>query len=56
MLLGQTGVTTDSSGNATFTFTPAQKGSKGKITATAIDTSAKNTSEFSAPKKVVRKR
>ena len=55
--LGQTGVTTDGSGNATFTFSPTQKVSKGqKITATATDTSAQNTSEFSAAKKVVRKR
>jgi hypothetical protein len=54
-VIGQTGVTTDSSGNATFTFTPTQKVSKAKITATATDTSAKNTSEFSAAKKVRRR-
>ena len=54
--LGETGVRTDASGNASFTFKPAQKVSKGqKITATTIDTSALNTSEFSAAKKVVRR-
>jgi CSLREA domain-containing protein len=54
--IGQVGVTTDASGNTSFTFKPAQKVSKGKITATAIDSASKNTSEFSAAKKVVRKR
>ena len=54
--IGFAPVTTDASGNVTFTFKPTQKVSKGKITATAIDTSAKNTSEFSAAKKVARKR
>jgi parallel beta-helix repeat protein len=54
--MGQTGVTTDSSGNASFIFKPALKVRKGKITATAIETVSKNTSEFSAAKKVVRKR
>jgi trimeric autotransporter adhesin len=54
--IGQTGVTTDASGNASFTFKPAQKVSKGNITATAIDSAAKNTSELSAAKKVARKR
>ena len=55
--IGQTSVTTDDSGNATFTFKPSKKvGGGQKITATATDTSAQNTSEFSAAKKVVRKR
>ena len=55
--IGQVGVSTDSSGNASFTFKPAQKVGKGqRITATATDSSALNTSEFSAAKKVVRKR
>jgi len=54
--IGQTGVITDTSGNASFSFKPAQKVSKGNITATAIDSAAKNTSELSAPKKVARKR
>jgi hypothetical protein len=53
--IGQTGVSTDGSGNVTFTFKPALKVRKGKITATAIDTSGKNTSEFSAAKKVLRR-
>jgi CSLREA domain-containing protein len=53
-LIGQAGVSTDATGNATFTFKPAQKVRIGKkITATATDAGAKNTSEFSAPKKVV---
>jgi hypothetical protein len=51
--IGQAGVTTDSSGDAAFTFKPAQKVRKGKITATATDTASKNTSEFSAARKVV---
>ena len=55
-VIGQTGVTTDASGNASFTFEPAQKVRKGKITATATDTGGKNTSELSVAKKVVRKR
>jgi len=54
--IGQTGLTTDSSGDASFIFKPALKVSKGKITATAIETSGKNTSEFSKAKKVVRLR
>jgi hypothetical protein len=52
--IGQVGVTTDGSGNASFTFEPAQKVSKGKITATAIDSASKDTSEFSKAKKVSR--
>jgi hypothetical protein len=55
--LGEKVVTTDASANATFTFKPAQKVSKGQfITATATDTGGNNTSEFSAAKKVVRQR
>jgi hypothetical protein len=52
--VGQTGVRTDASGNATFTFTPTNKVAVGRtITATATDSAASNTSEFSAPKGVV---
>jgi hypothetical protein len=54
--IGGTSVTTDASGDATFSFKPAQKVSKGKITATARDSSSLNTSEFSAARKVVSKR
>jgi hypothetical protein len=54
--IGQVSLTTDTNGNASFTFKPAQKVRKGKITATATETASKNTSEFSAAKKVVRKR
>jgi CSLREA domain-containing protein len=49
--IGQKLVSTDSSGNATFTFSPASKVAAGQnITATA--TASEGTSEFSAPKKV----
>jgi parallel beta-helix repeat protein len=49
--VGQQVVSTDASGNATFTFKPAAKVAVGQmITATA---SADDTSEFSAPRKVV---
>jgi hypothetical protein len=49
--------TDDSSGNASFTFQPALKVSRGQfITATATADSDGNTSEFSNAKKVVRKR
>jgi hypothetical protein len=55
--LGEKVVSTDASANAAFTFKPSQKVSKGQfITATATDSASKNTSEFSAAKKVVRKR
>jgi CSLREA domain-containing protein len=53
--LGQTGVTTDGSGNASFTFSPATAVPAGQtITATATLSEANNlnTSEFSAPKTV----
>jgi hypothetical protein len=50
--LGQKSVTTNSSGNVSFTFTTSKAISAGQtITATATD-SAGNTSEFSAPKTV----
>ena len=52
MFVGQKSVTTDSSGNATFTLKSATKVAMGRtITATATDP-AGNTSEFSAPKTV----
>jgi hypothetical protein len=55
-LIGEKALATDGSGNASFTFTPTQTVSKGQfITATATDLDG-NTSEFSAAKKVVRKR
>ena len=56
--IGQTSVTTDGSGNASFSFAPTQKVPRGqKVTATAIQAvGEKNTSEFSAAKKVARKR
>ena len=54
-VIGFAPVSTDASGNATFVFKPTQKVSKGKITATAIDSASKNTSEFSKAKKVVRR-
>jgi CSLREA domain-containing protein len=55
--LGQKDVTTDSSGNASFTFSPASKVPAGQtVTATArsrnLDRSFGDTSEFSAPKTV----
>jgi hypothetical protein len=51
--LGQKSVTTDSSGNVSFAFSPAQKVGLGRtITATATSP-AGNTSEFSAPRTVV---
>jgi len=50
--IGQKSVTTDGSGIATFTFSPASKVPAGRtITATATDP-AGNTSEFSAPRTV----
>jgi hypothetical protein len=55
-LIGETSVSTNGDGNATFTFTPTQKvgGKRANITATARDNASLNTSEFSAPKKVTR--
>ena len=53
-LIGQKSVTTDASGNRTFTFSPATAVSVGQtVTATATNTSSSgDTSEFSAPKTV----
>ena len=51
--IGQKSVTTDASGNATFTFSPAQKVGLGRtVTATATSPEG-NTSEFTAPRSVV---
>jgi len=50
--IGQKSVTTNGSGNVSFTFSPASKVAVGQtITATATDPSG-NTSEFSAPRTV----
>jgi parallel beta-helix repeat protein len=52
--IGQKSVTTDGSGNASFTFSPATKVPAGQtITATATNESTGDTSEFSAAKGVV---
>ena len=52
--IGQKSVTTTSSGNVTFTFSPASKVAAGRtITATATNESTGDTSEFSAAKGVV---
>jgi len=52
--LGQKGVTTDASGNATFAFSPASKVALGQtVTATATKNATGESSEFSAPRKVV---
>ncbi|HWS82448.1 MAG TPA: right-handed parallel beta-helix repeat-containing protein [Rubrobacter sp.] len=52
--IGQKSVTTDSSGSVSFTFSPATKVPAGQaITATATNGSTGDTSEFSAPRKVV---
>jgi hypothetical protein len=54
--LGEKAVSTDGSGKVTFTFKASQKVPRGQfIIATATD-SVNNTSEFSAAKKVVRRR
>ncbi len=51
--IGSKNVTTDSSGNVTFTFVPSQGVSVGQtVTATALDTVKGNTSEFSGPHQV----
>ena len=52
--LGQKRVTTDAKGDAAISF-GTRKRSSGAVTATATDPDG-NTSEFSAPRKVVRKR
>ena len=52
-LIGQRSVTTDESGNVTFSFSPVQKVGVGRtITSTATGPGG-NTSEFSAPRTVV---
>ena len=51
-LIAQKSITTDSSGNRTFTFLPAKVAVGRNITATATRDSTFDTSEFSAPKKV----
>jgi hypothetical protein len=52
--IGQKLVTTDASGNVSFTFKPASKVATGQtLTATATDASSGDTSEFSVPRKVV---
>ena len=53
-LLGQRSVTTDDGGDASFTFR-IRKRTGGQITATATSGSTGDTSEFSAPRKVVRR-
>jgi len=53
-LLGSKYVSTDGSGNVSFTFATTKKVSLGQnVTATATDRNAYDTSEFSAPRKVV---
>lgn len=52
--IGQKSVTTDASGNATYTFSPVSKIPVGQtITATATNASTHDNSEFSAPRKVI---
>jgi hypothetical protein len=51
--IGEKSVTTDASGNATFTFSPASKVAPGQtITATATNTTTHDTSGFSLPRTV----
>ncbi len=51
--IGGKSVSTDSSGNVTFTFIPSQAVPAGqKVTATALDVVGGNTSEFSGPRTV----
>jgi hypothetical protein len=51
--IGQKSITTDGSGNRSFTFSPATSVAVGQtITATATRASTHDTSEFSGPKKV----
>ena len=53
--IGQRSVSVDTSGNVTFAFKPKEKVGGGRtITATATNEFTGDTSEFSAPKKVVR--
>ncbi len=52
-LIGEKSITTDGSGNRSFTFSPATSVAAGQtITATATRASTHDTSEFSAPRKV----
>ena len=51
--IGEKVVATDASGAATFSFRPAAKIHKGVITATATNEVTSDTSEFSAPRRVV---
>jgi hypothetical protein len=52
-LIGSKSVTTNSSGNVTFAFTPSQAVPVGqRVTATALDVVGGNTSEFSGPRAV----
>ena len=51
--IGQKSVTTDASGNATFTFSSAQKVGLGRTVTATATSQAGNTSEFSAPRTVV---
>ena len=51
--IGSKSVSTNSNGNVTFTFTPSQAVSVGQtVTATALDLTGGNTSEFSGPRTV----
>ena len=52
-LIAQTNITTDGSGNRSFTFLPARVAVGRNITATATRNSTSDTSEFSSPRKVV---
>jgi hypothetical protein len=54
-LIGQKEMTTDASGNASFSLKTKKVGKGQNITATAMNKATFDTSEFSAPKKVVRR-
>ena len=54
--IGEKVVTTGADANASFTFKPSQKVPKGQVITTTATDEGGNTSEFSAAKKVVRKR
>ena len=54
-LIGQKEMTTDASGNASFSLKTKKVGRGQNITATAMNKATFDTSEFSAPKKVVRR-
>jgi CSLREA domain-containing protein len=51
--IGQKSVTTDASGNATFTFSPTQRVGLGRTVTATTTSPVGNTSEFSAPRSVV---